>query len=206
LQQFDASILASERTHTSATRSFWSPDVGLTGGIDHVFSRGGEGSAMDDPMLPDDTTWNVGVFVSLPLFEGGARFAETRRTTQETYQIRRGREAAVERIDQSVRNATFQLAASRLAIDLARNAAEAAGLNLDLVGDNYTLGRVSLVDLLDAQTNALNTQLAAAEAVNDYLLDLMRVERAVGRFMFFVTAENKEAWITELEAFAAEQR
>jgi hypothetical protein len=60
--------------------------------------------------------------------------------------------------------------------------------------------------LLDAQTNSLNTQLAAAEAVNDYLLDLMRVERAVGSFMFFVSAEDREAWITELEAFAATRR
>ncbi len=206
LQQFDASILASERAHTSANRSFWSPDVGLTGGIERVFSRGGEGSAMGDPLLPDDTSWNVGLFLSLPLFEGGARFAETRRTTQETYQIRRGREATVERIDQSVRNAAFQLAASRLAIDLARKAAYAAERNLDLVADNYTLGRVSLVDLLDAQTNALNTRLAAADAVNDYLLDLMRVERAVGRFMFFVSSEERESWIQELEAFAAERR
>ena len=157
-------------------------------------------------MVPDDTSWNVGVFLSLPLFEGGARFAETRRTTQETYRLRRDREATAQRIDQNVRSATFQVAASRLAIDLARKAAEAAELNLALVADNYTLGRVSLVDLLDAQTNALNTQLAVAEAVNDYLLDLMRVERAVGRFMFFVSAEDREACIEEREAFAAGRR
>ncbi len=206
LQQFDASLLAAERAHTAATRSFWSPDIGLTGAVDHIFSRGGEGSPIDDPMAPDDTSWNVGVFLSLPLFEGGSRFAETRRTTQETYQFKRGREATAERIDQNVRSTTFQVAASRLAIDLARKAAEAAALNLGLVADNYTLGNVSLVDLLDAQTNSLNTQLAAAEAVNDYLLDLMRVERAVGSFMFFVSAEDREAWITELEAFAATRR
>ncbi len=203
LQQFDASILASERAHSAANRSFWSPDVGLTGSIDHVFSRGGEGSSMDDLLMPDDTSWNVGFFVSLPLLEGGSRFAETRRTTQETYRLRLDREATVERIDQNVRSATFQVAASRLAIDLARKAADAAERNLELVADNYTLGRVSLVDLLDAQTNSLNTRLAAAEAVNDYLLDLMRVERAVGRFMFFVSAEDREVWIEELEAFAS---
>ena len=206
LQQFDASLLAAERAHTAATRSFWSPDIGLSGAVDHVFSRGGEGSTIDDPMVPDDTSWNVGVFLSLPLFEGGARFSETRRTTQESYRLRRDREATAQRIDQNVRSATFQVAASRLAIDLARKAAEAAELNLALVADNYTLGRVSLVDLLDAQTNALNTKLAVAEAVNDYLLDLMRVERAVGRFMFFVSAEDREAWIEELEAFATGRR
>ena len=206
LQQYDAAILATERAHTSANRSFWSPDVGLSGAVEQVFSRGGEGSSMDDPLMPDDTSWNVGVFLTLPLFEGGARFAETRRATQETYRLMRGREATIERLDQNVRSATYQVAASRFAIDLARKAADAADRNLTLVADNYTLGRVSLVDLLDAQTNALNTQLAAADAVNNYLLDLMRVERAVGRFMFFVSAEDREAWIVELEAFAAAQR
>ena len=43
--------------------------------------------------------------------------------------------------------------------------------------------------------------LAAIDAVNDYLLDLMRVERAVGQFTFFVPEEEREAWIEELEEF-----
>jgi len=206
LQQFDASILAAERAHTAANRSFWSPDIGLTGGVGHVISRGGEGSAMNDPLLPDDTSWNVGVFASLPLFEGGARSAETRRTTQQTYRFRRDREATALLIEQNVRDATFLVAASRLAIDLARKSAEAADRNLDLVADNYTVGRVSLVTLIDAQTNAVTSHLAAADAVNDYLLDLMRVERAVGRFMFFVSAADREYWIQELERFAAARR
>jgi outer membrane protein TolC len=201
LQQFDASILATEREHSAATRSFWVPDIGLTGGVNHVFSRSGEGSNTIDPLAPDDTFWNVGMFVSLPLFEGAARFAETRRTTQDTYRLMRGRQATAQRIEQNVRNSVFQVAASRLAIDLGRTAAEAARLNLELVADNYTMGRVSLVDLLDAQTNSLNADLAAIDAINDYLIDLMLVERAVGQFTFFVPEEQRAAWIQELEEF-----
>jgi outer membrane protein len=161
LQQFDASILAAERAHTAATRSFWLPDIGLAGSVGHVFSRGGEGSPITDPNAPDDTSWNVGVFLSLPLLEGGARFAETRRATQETYRLTRGREATAQRVEQNVRDAIFLVASSRLAIDLARKAADAARLNLELVADNYTMGLVSLVDLLDAQTTAFNSDLAA---------------------------------------------
>jgi len=206
VQQFDAAILAAERAHTAATRSFWSPDIGLAGGVDHVISRGGAGSSFDDPLAPGDTTWNLGVFLSLPLFEGGARSAESRRTSQETYRLQRDREGTEQRIEQNVRSATFEVAGSRLAVDLAHNAADAAARNLELVSDQYTLGRVSLVDLIDAQTNALNSNLAVADAVNDYLLDLMRVERAVGRFMFFVSPEDREVWIRELEGFAAARR
>ena len=205
LQQFDAEILAAERAHSAATRSFWRPDIGLQGSVDQVFSRGGEGAPTTDSGTSADTFWNVGVFLSLPLFEGGARLAETHRATQETYRLIRAREAAAQRVDRGVRDAVFLVASSRLTIDLARKAAEAARLNLEIVADNYTLGRVSLVDLLDAQTNALNTDLAAANAVNNYLIDLMRTERAVGRFTFFVPEKERGVWIEELESYERER-
>ncbi|RKZ15063.1 hypothetical protein DRQ50_08050, partial [bacterium] len=153
--------------------------------------------------LPDDTDWSMSVFLSLPIFEGGGRFAETRRSTQETYRLEIARRAAAERIERDVRSAVFQATSSRLSINLSRQAAEAARLNLGLVTDNYTLGRALLVDLIDAQTNALNTELTAADAVYGHLLDLMRVERAVGRFTFFTEAEEQTAWLDELETFAA---
>ena len=120
--------------------------------------------------------------------------------------MQRDREGTEQRIEQNVRSATFEVAASRLAVDLAHKAADAAARNLESwCPTNYTLGRVSLVDLIDAQTNALNSNLAVADAVNDYLLDLMRVERAVGRFMFFISPEDREVWIQELEEYARER-
>lgn len=206
LQQLDAAILAAERTHTAATRSFWAPDVGLSMGLEQVFSRGGAGSTTDSSPTPDDTFWNVGVFLSLPILEGGARIAETRRTTQETYRLQRDREGTADRVESNVRSAVYDLASSRLAITLQRRAAAAARDNLTLVADNYTLGRAILVELIDAQTDAFNAEIGVAEAVNDYLLDLMRVERAVGQFMFFVSAEDREAWIQELEQFPSERQ
>ncbi len=206
LQQLDAAVLAAERAHTAATRSFWAPDVGLSMGLEQVFSRGGEGSPIASPPAPDDTFWNVGVFLSLPILEGGARIAETRRTTQETYRLKRDHEATAYRVERNVRSTVFDVAASRLAINFQRRAAAAARENLTLVADNYTQGRAILVELIDAQTTVFNAETGVADAVNDYLLDLMRVERAVGQFMFFVSAADREAWIQELEQFASERR
>lgn len=37
--------------------------------------------------------------------------------------------------------------------------------------------------------------------VNDLLLDLMRVERSVGQFTFFVPEEERDTWVEELEEF-----
>ena len=205
LLQLDAAISAQQREYKSATRSFWSPEIGLTGRLDQYFSRGGAGSDMSATGI-DDTNWGMSVFMSLPLFEGGGRFAETKRTTQEVYRLQRRQISTAQRIDERVRGAVYQSASSRLAIGLYRDAATAARSNLELVSDNYTLGRASLVDLIDSQTNALNADLAAADAVYAYLLNLMDLERAVGKFTFFAREEARTAWINELEAFAAEPR
>ncbi len=66
------------------------------------------------------------------------------------------------------------------AIALTRDAAEAAGRNYALVSDSYASGAASITTVLDAQDAALSSAESAANAVHDFLLDLMRVERAMG--------------------------
>ena len=53
---------------------------------------------------------------------------------------------------------------------------------------------MSIVDLIDAQRNALVAEQRSANAVYDFLIDLMEVERAAG-FLSSVTSEE------DLEAF-----
>ena len=46
---------------------------------------------------------------------------------------------------------------------------------------------------------------AAANAINDFLLDLMDVERAVGVFGFFVTPAERQDYFDRLNRYVAEQ-
>ena len=39
----------------------------------------------------------------------------------------------------------------------------------------------------------------AANAVYNFLIDLMRVQRAAGRFSLLMAAEEREAWLQELD-------
>ena len=43
--------------------------------------------------------------------------------------------------------------------------------------------------------------LVAANAVFDYLVDLMGVQRAVGRFDYFRSAQDRLAFIEQMDAF-----
>ena len=87
---------------------------------------------------------------------------------------------------------------------LAEGSAEAARRNLELVSDSYERGVVSIVDLLDAQNAALVSDQVAANAVFDFLIDLMEVQRSAVNFDFFLSAADRAAWFQRLERAFAE--
>jgi outer membrane protein TolC len=200
LRQLDASIAAAERSLLQARRSFFVPEVGAEARLDRRLHEGGAGA--DEPRGFDEWDWQVGVQATLPLFSGGARSAARARAQADLLELRERRRAAVLRIDQRVRSTMHRAGASLAAIDLARQAAEAARESMDLVSDAYARGVVSIIELLDAQNAAFVAELTAANALYQFMLDLMEVERAVGRFGFFVTSEDREAYIRRLETFA----
>ena len=111
------------------------------------------------------------------------------------------REATVERVEERIRLVVFQTGASAPSIRLSREAAEAARKNLELVGDQYSRGAVDIVKVLDSQNAALTANLEAANAIYDFLVDLINIQRATGQFDYFLSKEEQEAWFQRLEAF-----
>ncbi len=97
----------------------------------------------------------------------------------------------------------FQAAASFPGIRLSREAAVAAQKNLELVVDQYTRGVVDIIKLLNSQNAALRANESAANAVYDFLIDLIRIQRAVGRFDYFLYQEDRVAWFERLSAHFA---
>jgi outer membrane protein TolC len=154
----------------------------------------------------DDTDWFVGVQLSYPLFSGGARFAENDQAAEELVRIGTEKAAATERVEQSVHSALHDLGASLAGIDLSRDAAVATRSNYDLVSDAYRRGAVSILDLLDAQNSSLSADEAAANAVFDFLIDLMNVQRASGRIGVFSTQEEKDAYFERLKMYFDKER
>lgn len=205
LRRLDALVAAEERTLLSARRAFWQPTVSLQGDYT-ALARGGTGSVT--PMVPlfsftqpDSLNWTVSVRGSLPLFTGGARRAAREGTAATLAERRATRDATADRIEQAVRSALHLAGASFAGIELAGEAARAARRNLALVTDAYSQGAVPVIDLLDAQNAALVADQGAASAVFDYLVDLMGVQRAVGRFDFFVPPEERQEFRQRLDRF-----
>jgi len=96
------------------------------------------------------------------------------------------------------------MGASYAGIELSTDAADAAHNNYDLVFTAYRTGLGSILDLLDAQNAALIADGVAANAVYDFLIDLMRMQRAAGRTGTFRSADESAAFYQRLEAFFEE--
>jgi outer membrane protein TolC len=169
-----------------------------------VFNRGGAGSTVPTfpaPFslpTPPDLSWQVRAQASLPIFTGFGRIAARKQSGFEVDRLEVQRNGIRLAIDQRVRAALETAASSYAAIALTRDAAEAAGRNYDLVSDGYAGGTVSITTLLDAQSNALTSSESAANAVHDFLLDLMRVERAMGTFGALQQPEQRQAFLQRL--------
>jgi outer membrane protein TolC len=166
--------------------------------VDEYLADSGNGERDDNDRL-DDTDWRVGVYARFPLFEGGKKKARSGRLEEEVSLLHNDQSAAAEAISQGVLRALNRTRASYPSITLTRQAAEAARKNFDLVTDSYVQGIKSIVDLLDAQNQSLNADLNAANAVYDFLIDYMGVERALGEFTIFMPEEQRRAWLEKAQ-------
>ncbi len=211
LAQLDDAIAAQKRAATAAKRTLWAPTVAVSGGLTQRFGRAGEGA--DDPAMPipgfeaaDGTSWFVALNLSLPLYDGGARYADIDKTQAELSRLRLQREAARERIAQRIDSALHLMGASYAGIRLSREAATAAAKNLALVTDAYAKGAVTLIELIDAQNAALSSELLAANAVYDFLIDWMNVQRATGKFTVELSDAQLAEFFSTADAFIARAR
>jgi outer membrane protein TolC len=206
LRALDAAIAGQRRARTAAGRAYWLPTVALQGAMSEVFSRGGAGSTPVDVggvsiPLPPAYTWSLRLQATLPLFTGFQRGAARTQASLELARLTFERQAVDAAVAARVRATLHRAGASWAGIEQARLAAEAARRNLDLVTDAYSRGAVPIITLLDAQEAAVTADEAAANAVYDFLVDLMRVQRAVSEFDFFRTPEERQAYLRRLDEF-----
>jgi outer membrane protein TolC/ABC-type uncharacterized transport system substrate-binding protein len=210
LQALDAAIAAEQRTLTAARRTFYAPDVSFFGGIEQQFHRGGAGSDPAIPIpgfeVPDRTNWVLGVEAILPLYAGGQRSARAGQSQETLSGFQFDRVATAQRVELRIRNSLYRASASFNNIELSGEAAAAANKNLELVTNQYRQGLVSIIELIDAQNAALVADQNAANAVYDFLIDLMEVQRATNNFDFFSSEAERDAWFNRVKQFIEESK
>ncbi len=150
------------------------------------------------PALPDENNWSVGIQLSLNLFNGmGTRAAQEKSAIQiEQYGIQR--EAISEKVELRIRAEMEHAKASKFAMDQATRQQEAARKTLNIVTEAYSRGGVSILSLLDAQNGALQADQVAANALYDFWISSLLVQRAIGRFDVLMTPQDRTDFLNRL--------
>ncbi len=215
LRRLKAAKKVRERILLSSKRAFWTPTLALQASVQNVFDRSGAGTsgAVGLPpefsgifKTPKDLSWQIGLNLSFPLYEGGAKFSAQLKAREELSEINAQYKAFKEKIEQSIRSPLHITGASYAAIALSRSAAEAAHKNLELVEDAYSKGVVSITELTDAQSAALGADLVDANSVYTFLIDLINVQRATGIMFITAPADERDKFYSRMDKYFAERR
>ena len=205
----EARKAAQERIEKGRTLELFVPEFAVEGGIQHDFWRAGEGSTTPPELAapplnipqPDKFGWDVGLYLAIPLSRGGAGIANIRESARLVERFSAELARVEQNIDSGVRTELYNAAAALATVSLTRNAAEAAAENLVLVTDLYRRGKVDIIRLVDAQTQSLVADLAAVNAVYDYVIALLFVNREISHFRNLDPPEATQDFSRRLNEF-----
>lgn len=207
VREIEARESAQERIEKGRTLELFVPEFAVEGGIQHDFWRAGEGATTPPDLeavgipQPDKFGWDVGLYLALPLSRGGAGIANLRESARLVERLSAELARIEQNVDTGVRTELYNASAAMASVSLTRKAAEAAADNLVLVTDLYRRGKVDIIRLVDAQTQSLVADLAAVNAVYDYVIALLFVNREISHFRNLDTDEARQEFSRRLNEF-----
>ena len=191
---------ALERSRRSFKLERFVPTIGLGMEAQNAFSRNGAGSDVAG-VDPIDNPWTVSLNASLPLFTGGATSVNIQQTSIEINKLEDQRARLVQILELNVRAAMLDVIVKSVNLESSKKSAELADKSLDLVQDEYARGRVSIVDLVDAQNAALSANLSALDSEYLFLISVLTTERAVGKFSLLSRPEEQQDFLNRFEIY-----
>ncbi len=203
IQQLEAMAEMMERKSSLYKKQWFMPELAAFGGADQAFIRNGtiQPVGMPVPPPPDDMTFNYGVSLKIPLFQGGKSSAEAKKALIELDKINYQKDELYNKLETGIRSNIQKLRTSSLELELSKNAAEAAETNFKMVQDAYFQGAVDLIKLIDAQNVMIRTKQMSNISYYQYALDYILVERYQGKFSFLSTAEEQEDYKNRLQNY-----
>jgi outer membrane protein TolC len=182
-------------------RSFYLPRVAGQLSYDHELDvhRSGTMPAYESAYEASTDTWSVGVEMTLPLFSGGSRVAEKNEAKAELENFLLQRERLRETMSRETLARINDLYHSYPNIELTAVGADRARRNLEVVREKYGAGEVSILSLLDAQSQAIAREQNAALAVYGFVADLLRYQRAVSWMQAGRSEEEQREFVHRLE-------
>ena len=227
LMQINSLIDAQERNITSIRNSYFLPSIAAFAGYTQTFYKSqikqpfqlttlpelpadipqsfpvylGQLFSGAAPTLPDNNDWQIGLQLSLNLSNGFATRSSEQQADYQLEQLRIQKRAAEEKIALRIRYEMENLKSTYFGIQQSQIEVEAANKTLKLVSDGYTQGALSILNLIDAQESSLRAQQVSANALYDFFIAYMQLQKAVGQIDVLMTKSEKEEFLKQLDEF-----
>jgi len=181
IKSIDFLIEGKEREYKTAARRRYTPSMALEAqaawDMADPWGENDEGKGKED-------YWQLGVGFELPLYQGGDITYEKNQISSELKALVSNKDAIVEDFGRSIATKITDLSVGYETIQNAQKSTIASEKNLELVRDNYAKGTVSITNILDAQTDAVNSKEQEVIATYRFLITLLDLERTIGSYYF----------------------
>ena len=127
-----------------------------------------------------DASWNVGVAIQFPIFDGFATRARVNQARLSLDQIRTNKDQLLDSIKLGAKSAVFDLEAARKLIEAQEGIVEQAAEGLRIANVQHEVGLITGVELTDVELSHTQAQVNRLQAIHDYIIAVARLERAIG--------------------------
>ena len=206
LKNLAYTIEAVKRNYRLNTGGRFLPTVALNGQYNYTFNRSGVGATIPGGINFPDGYYFVGVNVSLPIFQQNLRTLEQKSAKIQQEQLSLNQENTQLQISKNVNDMVSELATQIANIKISKIAEEAAKESLELTQTAYKNGAVPVIQLIDAQSNYLQSKLASATANYGYLLTSIQLERSIGYFFLMSSPEKNEDFIQRVQNYLLNEK
>jgi len=170
------------------------PTIALQGQYSSTFNRSGVGSTVNPNFGLGliDNFYTAGASISIPIVNQNLNNINRQTALIQKNQLEINKDNLELNIAVNVRNGVLNLVNQMSNIQLSKISEETASEALELTTASYAEGAVNIVQLLDAQNNYLNAQLARTNAVYNFLINALQLERFMGYYFLLNTEEKND--------------
>jgi len=148
--------------------------------------------------IPNDVDWNIGINMSLNLFNGLGTSAQVEQLDIELNQIKIQQKSIEDKIVLGIRSEMENLKAKYFGLMQSQIQVDAANKTLKIVSDSYSRGALPILFLIDAQSAALIAQQISANSLYDLFISYMQLQRAIGQYDVLLTSEERELYLNDI--------
>ena len=146
-----------------------------------------------------DGYYNVGVQMSLPIFQKNQRNIKRQKSFIQREQLNIQKDDAIVSIKRNVNDVILSIISQYSNIELSKVSTEAAKESLELMQVSYSNGAIGITSLIDSQQAYFQAQQQQANATYNFQLSILQLERIMSYFFLLHTDEENQAFISHVK-------